>query len=563
MIDTAPRIGRWLREQFHGQGRRLRNAALLALVTALAAMALLGLSGWFISAAALAGLAAGGPAVAFNLLTPSAGIRALAVGRTVSRYFERLVSHDATFHVMQRLRTRLFAAILPRVPGPLSNLSGGQLLERLLGDVERLESAWLSQGQPTLVAALGALVLMVTAGWIAGPAAAALLLVGFLIMGALLRRLAVVSAEPLAHRARQREQLRGDLVQALNGLPDVLAYGLRPALLASWRRRLADLATLEHRLAWRQALTQTVIQSLMQVLAVGLLLLLIGPVREGAVSAPLALALTLMVLAAAEISLPLAAAWQGWPDSRAAVARLAMLTDTPLPRPAAEGERVPQPDGSLTVQGLRFAWPGQSTLFDALDFHVDAGSPLAIVGPSGAGKSTLLHCLMGLQRPTGGNIRFGGVDQAEADSDAWRGCFALLLQQQQLFTGTLRDNLRLARADADDATLWQALEQARLADLVHQRGGLDLWIGPGGLHLSGGQGRRLSLARVLLRDSPVVLLDEPFTGLEPATADALFETLQANLSDRILVMVTHDQRQAARLPRRLVLGPIAPERPLG
>ncbi len=550
---TDPRIVRWLREQFRGQGQRLLNATLLALVTALTAMALLGLSGWFISAAALAGLAAGGPAVAFNLLTPSAGIRALAVSRTVSRYFERLVSHDATFHVMQRLRTRLFAAILPRVPGPLSNLSGGHLLERLLGDVERLENAWLGQGQPTLVAAFGALVLLVAAGWIAGPAAAGLLLAGFLVMAGLLRRLAAVSAEPLARRARQREQLRGDLVQALNGLPDVLAYGLRPALLASWRRRLADLATLEHRLAWRQALTQTLLQSLMQVLAVGVLLLLIGPVRDGAVSAPLALALTLMVLAAAEVSLPLAAAWQGWPDTRAAVTRLATLTDTPLPRPAAEGERVPRPDGSLTVSGLRFAWPGQPALFEALDFQVDAGSPLAIVGPSGAGKSTLLHCLMGLQRPTGGTIRFGGVAQADADSDAWRRCFALLLQQQQLFTGTLRDNLRLARADADDATLWRVLEQARLADLVRQRGGLDLWIGPGGLHLSGGQGRRLSLARVLLRDSPVVLLDEPFTGLEPATAVALFETLQANLSDRVLVMVTHDRRQAERLPARLIL----------
>jgi len=132
-------------------------------------------------------------------------------------------------------------------------------------------------------------------------------------------------------------------------------------------------------------------------------------------------------------------------------------------------------------------------------------------------------------------------------------CFSLLLQRQQLFTGTLRDNLRLARPDADDDTLWRALEQARLADLVRRRGGLDLWIGTEGLHLSGGQGRRLSLARVLLRDSPVVLLDEPFTGLEPATADALFETLQSELADRVLIMVTHDRRQAERLPEKLTL----------
>ena len=556
MSDHNISTSRWLREQFKGEGRRLRNAWLLALITALAAMGLLGLSGWFISAAALAGLAAGGiGAISFNLLTPSAGIRALAVGRTVSRYFERLVSHDATFHVMQHLRTRLFSAILPRVPGPLSHLSTGRLLERLLGDVERLENAWLGQGQPTLVAAATALVLLAAGYALAGPVAALALLIGFILMAALLIRLARVSDAPLRQRAKEREQLRGDLVQALNGLPDVLAYGLRPTLLKQWSQRLAGLADLEHRLALRQALTQTLIQSLMQWLAVAMLLVLIGPVQDGTVDAPMALALMLLVLAAAEVTLPLAPAWQGWSDTRSTVSRLAGLTEAPLPRAAAEGDQTPVPDGLLTTRGLSFAWPDQPPLFENLDLEVRAGAPLAIVGPSGAGKSTLLHCLMGLQRPSGGEIRFGGVAQAEADGDAWRACFSLLLQRQQLFTGTLRDNLRLARPEADDDALWHALEQARLADLVHQRGGLDLWIGTEGLHLSGGQGRRLSLARVLLRDSPVVLLDEPFTGLEPATADALFETLQSELAERVLIMVTHDRRQAERLPEKLPLTP--------
>lgn len=543
----------WLRHQFKGEGARLRNAGLLALITVLAAMALLGLSGWFISAAALAGLAAGGPAVAFNLLVPSAGIRALAVGRTVSRYFERLVSHDATFHVMQRLRTQLFAAILPRIPGPLSSLSSGHLLERLLGDVERLENAWLGQGQPALVAAATAVVLLLAGFWIAGPVAALAMLAGFIVMFLLLRHLSKVSAEPLEQRAWQREQLRGDLVQTLNGLPDVLAYGLRPSLLEQWRRRLADLAGLEHRLALRHAITQTLIQSLMQWLAVAMLLILITPVRQEMIDAPMALALMLLVLAAAEVTLPLAQAWQGWPDTRATVTRLDALTGTPIPPPAASGSEIPQADGDLKVSGLSFAWPGQPALFSGLDLQARAGAPLAIVGPSGSGKSTLLHCLMGLQRISAGEIRFGGVSQARADGDAWRQCFALLLQQQQLFTGTLRDNLRLARPDANDEHLWQVLEQARLADLVRQRGGLDHWIGTNGMHLSGGQGRRLSLARVLLRDSPVILLDEPFTGLEPATADALFDTLHSTLNDRVLIMVTHDRRHAGRMESQLVL----------
>lgn len=548
----------WLRTHFHNDRHRLRNAWLLALATALTGMGLLGLSGWFISAAALAGLAAAGPAVAFNLLAPSAGIRALAMGRTVSRYFERLVSHDATFQVMQRLRTQLFNAILPRIPGPLSYLSSGHLLERLLGDVERLEQAWLGQWQPGLVAAATALV-MLALGWLfAGPLAALVMLTLFALIAALLITLSRRAAAPLQARMDTRDQMRSQLVQTLQGLPDVLAYGLRPRLLHDWQRRLGTLAGLEHRLALQQAITQALTQSLMQWLAVGVLLVLLVPVQQGVVSAPLALALMLLVLAAAEVTLPLAQAFQRWPDTRSTISRLRTLTDTPLPDQAATGTREPSPDGTLQVDNLRFAWPGAPALFDGLTFSVRAGTPLAVIGASGSGKSTLLHCLMGLQRADAGTIRFGGVVQKEAAPEAWRSGFALLLQQQQLFTGSLRDNLRLARPDADDALLWHTLEQASLADVIRRRGGLDLWIGPQGLHLSGGQGRRLSLARVLLRDSPVVLLDEPFTGLEARTADSLFDTLQQTLRERVLIMATHDPRHAERLPQQLILGNTGP-----
>lgn len=548
---------RWLKTQFHRQYRKLFYAWLLALVTALAGMALLGISGWFISAAALAGLAASGPAVAFNLLTPSSGIRAFALGRTVSRYFERLVSHDATFHVMQQLRTRLFAELLPRIPGPLSHFSSGNLLERLLGDVERLENAWLGQCQPALVAAATAALLLVLTLLTTGPLPALLMLLVFLLFYLMLQRLGRDAADAWHHRSIERDQLRSSLVQALDGLPEVLAFGIRDRLLSQWQRRIGRLAKIEHRLAARHALVQTIMQSMMQWLAVGVLLLLIVPVQQGQVSGPVALALMLLVLAASEVTLPLAAAWQRWPDTVATVHRVQHITVAPLPSIAMQGEHIPVPDGLLSVTHLSLGWPDQPALLEDFSFTARAGEPLAIVGPSGSGKSTLLHALMGLHPPRSGEIRFGGVAQAEASVRAWRDCFALLLQQQQLFTGTLRDNLRLARPEASDEQLWHALEQAQLADTVAQRGGLDHWIGPRGLHLSGGQGRRLSLARVLLRDAPVVLLDEPFTGLEQSTADRLFSILEDTLSDRVLIAVTHDPRQVARMAATLRLPSVA------
>ena len=516
-------------------------------------MGLLGLSGWFLSAAALAGVAAGGPAVAFNLLAPSAGIRALALGRTGARYLERLVSHEATFRVMHRLRTTLFAAILPRVPGPLSRFSGGQLLERLLGDVERLENAWLGQGQPLLTAGATGLLLLGLCAAVAGPVALLVLCLAFAAMAGLLFALSRYSRAPLRDKAHHRDSLRASLIQALNGLPEVLAYDIRARIQVDWRQRLADLADIEHRLAVRQAVTQTLTQGLMQWLAVGLLLVLVGPVSSGAISGPLALALMLLVLGAAEVTQPLAAAAQRLPETGDTIQRVRALTDAPAPVVPMQGTAIPAAPAALEVHDLSFAWPGGDSLFQNLSFQASPREPLAVVGPSGCGKSTLLHCLMGLQSPSGGGIALGAVAQAQASPDAWRRQFSLLLQQQQLFTGTLRDNLRLARPDADDGRLWHVLEQVRLADTVRQRGGLDLWIGVNGRHLSGGQGRRLSLARVLLRDSPVVLLDEPFTGLETTSADRLFTMLQDTLADRTLIMVTHDPRQASRLPRQLSL----------
>ena len=544
---------RWLRDWLRPERPALQRAWLLALLTALAGMGLLGLSGWFLSAAALAGVAAGGPAVAFNLLAPSAGIRALALGRTVARYLERLVSHEATFRVMHRLRTTLFAAILPRVPGPLSRFSGGQLLERLLGDVERLENAWLGQGQPLLTAGATGLLLLGLCAAVAGPAALLVLSLAFVAMAALLFALSHYSRAPLRDKARHRDSLRASLIQALNGLPEVLAYDIRARIQVDWRQRLADLADIEHRLAVRQAVTQTLTQGLMQWLAVGLLLVLAGPVSAGAISGPLALALMLLVLGAAEVTQPLAAAAQRLPETGDTIERVRALTEAPAPATPMQGTAIPAAPATLEVHDLSFAWPGGDSLFQNLNFQASPREPLAVVGPSGCGKSTLLHCLMGLQSPSGGRIALGAVAQAQASPEAWRRQFSLLLQQQQLFTGTLRDNLRLARPDADDRRLWQVLEQVRLADLIRQRGGLDLWIGVNGLHLSGGQVRRLSLARVLLRDSPVVLLDEPFTGLEAASADRLFAMLRETLADRTLIMVTHDPGQASRLPRQLSL----------
>lgn len=542
----------WLKKQFSPMRGTLALAALLAVVTALSGMSLLGLAGWFIGASAIAGLA--GLGLVFNLFSPSAGIRGFALGRTVFRYFERLVSHNGTFKVMQSLRTQLFAIILPRIPGPLSGISQGHLLERLLGDVERLEGAWLEQAQPSILAAFVTLFLVLVLV-LSGQATAALLLIAVVAtLVLLLVRGSRKALGPMQQLSQHKESLRSELIQALAGLPEVIAYQIRPRLLARWHGELTTLSQLEHQQVKRQAMSGAIIQGSLQLLAVALFLLAIPAVLNKQLSAPMALATMLLVLAAVEVFQPLARATQRWQETRATVGRMMAIENSPQPPQACRGTTVPQGQGPLAVAGLSFAWQEGQPLFDGLSFTVEPGSSLAIVGASGSGKSSLLHCLMGLQRANQGSISFAGVLQEEAEESAWRQQFSLLLQQQQLFTGSLRDNLRIAHPAATDEQLWQALRLARLEDMVLERGGLDFMVGPEGLHLSGGQARRLALARVLLRDSPIVLLDEPFTGLEDETADALLADMQAAFRDKILIMVTHHEGHSKKLAQRIRLG---------
>lgn len=544
---------KWLTQRFSSAKVSLLFATLLALTTAVSGMALLGLAGWFIGASALAGIAAAGAAFTFNLFSPSAGIRGFALGRTASRYLERLVSHNGTFEVMQHLRTQMFALIIPRIPGPLSAISQGHLLERLFKDVERLEAAWLEQAQPALLAtgislALALFLLM------SGQTISLVLLVGmFLLLAVWLFYNNRQVLTPLNTISQQQEALRSETVQALTGLPEVIAYEIRSRLLARWQERFTALAEAEQQLVKKQAINGALIQGAVQLMGVAALLLAVPLINAEALSAPMALATVLLIFGAVEVYQPLARTAQRWWETRATVARMQSIESAPLPVKACQGQAIPQPDATLEVSNLSFDWDPESPLFHQVSFTATPGNSVAIVGPSGVGKSTLLHCLMGLQAAQQGYITFGGVEQQNADEAAWRQQFSLLLQQQQLFTGTLRDNLKIANETATDEELWQALRLARLDDLVTQRGGLDFMIGPEGLHLSGGQARRLSLARVLLRDTPIVLLDEPFTGLEASTANALMQDIKVALQGKVLIMVTHHKEHSKTLNQTIYL----------
>ncbi|MCT8180251.1 amino acid ABC transporter ATP-binding/permease protein [Variovorax sp. CY25R-8] len=525
-----------LRPFFAAQPRALRWGALLAAVTVLAGMALLGLSGWFITATALAGLHAA-TAFTFDVFAPSAGIRLLALGRTASRYGERLVTHDATFGALAALRVRLFRGWARAEAARALALRPARLLFRLTSDIDALESLYLRLLVPA-AAALGAALL---AGVVLGTMHAAmgaalaawLVAVGWGLAFAVSRR----ARRPALRRARAIETLRERAADLVAGQTELAMAGRldaqREALAAADRRLArADLALnrLESTagLAYGGAGTLTLVAVLLAVAAL---------VGEGVIGAPSAALALLVALTALE---PFAALRRGALDAGRTWLAVRRLAPCMAQDDAPTAPRLPE-DASLALRLTTIdAFHRASTVpaLEDLSLTIAEGERVAIVGPSGSGKSTLLSVIAGELASRRGEV-------------AALPC-CLLTQRTELFEDTLRDNLRLADPAADDEQLWAVLQAAGLADDVrHLSSGLSTRLGEGGLGLSGGQSRRLALARLFLRPVPLWLLDEPTEALDAAVAHDVLQRLARHAEGRTLVIATHLRREAALADRLL------------
>ncbi|KIQ16742.1 ABC transporter ATP-binding protein [Variovorax paradoxus] len=524
-----------LRPFLASQPSPLLWGGLLAAVTVLAGMALLGLSGWFITATALAGLHAA-TAFTFDVFAPSAGIRLLALGRTASRYGERLVTHDATFAVLAALRVRLFRGWARPQAARALLMRPARLLFRLTADIDALESLYLRLLVPAAAALGAALLAGVVLGFMHVGMGVLLMLwlvaVGWGIALLVARR----ARRPAVHRAHAIEALRARAVDLVAGQTDLVMAGRIDAqheALMNADRHLAKADLALNRLetaagiAYSSAGTVTLVGVL---LAVGLL------AGEGAIGAPAAALALLVALTATE---PFAALRRGALDAGRtwlAVRRLAPRMATEVERPATVNEA---PSDALRVSHVSLAHAGSPIqVLNDVSLTVTPGERVALIGASGAGKSTLLGVIAGEIAPQSGS------------ASAQPPC--LLTQRTELFQDSLRDNLRLADPEATDEQLWSALHAAGLEDDVRAlKTGLDTRLGEGGLGLSGGQSRRLALARLLLRPVPLWLLDEPTEALDAFVAHDVLQRLARYADGRTLVIATHLRREAA-LADRLV-----------
>ncbi|MBL1091355.1 thiol reductant ABC exporter subunit CydD [Streptomyces sp. 9-7] len=531
-----------LRRMARARRARFALALLLGSLALGSAVGLMATSGWLISRAAQQ------PPVLYLMVAVTA-TRAFGIGRAVFRYAERLVSHDAVFRMLADVRVAVFRRLERLAPAGLAGRRRGDLLSRLVADVDAVQDHFLRWLLPAGAAALVGAGAVGFTGWLL-PEAGAILAAGLLLAGAVVPLLSAA----LARRAeRQLAPARGRLatrvVDLLTGTAELTVAGALPARTEAVRRADRELTRIAARSATVAGTGAGLSALLCGLTVVAAALVGVQAVHTGRLDGVALAVVVLTPLAAFEAVAGLPLAVQYRQRTRRAAERVFEVLDAPAPvREPAAPATAPGTPFPLVVRGLTARHAGQDRpALDGVDLTLAAGRRIAVVGPSGSGKTTLAQVLLRFLDREAGTYTLGGTDARALAGDAVRRLVGLCAQDAHLFDSSLRENLRLALRDRStgpgedgDRVLWDALGRARLADWV--RGlpdGLDTMVGEHGARLSGGQRQRLALARALLADFPVLVLDEPAEHLDLATADALTADLLAATEGRTTLLITH------------------------
>jgi ATP-binding cassette, subfamily C, bacterial CydC len=514
---------------------RVALAVVLGALTVAFGVGLMATAGYLIARAAEQ------PAI-LSLMTAIVAVRFFGLARPLARYGERLASHDLALRVLGRVRARVYERIEPLAPGQLESYTQGDLLSRMVADVDTLENLHLRGVGPPLVALLaGALSVGVTAAFL--PAAAPILAAGLIVAGIAVPAL----AGGLARRARRRQaaargELSTELVELLGAAPELVAYGSEAAALG--RVRAADRALVQ--IGRRDALAAGAADGLGLVVAglavAAVLATAVGAHAAGELDRVLIAMLALLALASFEAVQPLSVVARELPATLGAGRRVLELIDRePAMVDPAEPAPPPSPPFVVALEDVRARYgPEERPALDGVSLRLEPGRRMALLGASGAGKTTVVNLLLRFLDPEAGRVTLAERDLRDYRQEDVRRAIAVAGQDSHLFSASIRENVCLARPGASDAEIEQALRRARLWHWVRDLpDGWDTLVGEQGRELSAGQRQRLVLARALLADAPVLVLDEPTAHLDTPTAESLMEDVLSAAGERSVLLITH------------------------
>ncbi|GAM75410.1 transport ATP-binding protein cydC [Vibrio ishigakensis] len=509
---------------------------LLGFLTLFASIGLLTLSGWFLSAAAVAGLTIARET--FNYMLPGGGVRGLAMGRTAGRWGERVVSHNATFKLLTDLRVFFFEKLTPLIPGRVANVRDADLLNRLVADVSAMDHVYLRLVSPVILSLMGITCLGAFLAWFdpsVGITLAGILLVLVLSWPVIFYKLGKRNGERLTeHRA----DLRIRALDWISGHSELLIFGAE-------KRYRDKILNAQYELMKNQAFNAhiTGLANSLLLLANGLTLLLIFWISAdgigGAEPSPIIALVVFATLASVELLMPIAGAFQYLGQTLSSARRLNEVIsaepEVQFPENSEHLETSTAP--VIEFNKVSFAYD-QADVLKELSLTIKGGNKVAILGKTGSGKSTLLQLLNRFWDVQGGEVRIGNRAISSFDEAQLRKLISVVSQRVDILNGSLRDNLLIADDSAEDDSLRAVLIDVGLAHLLENKG-LDQWLGEGGRQLSGGERRRIGIARGLLHNAPILLLDEPTEGLDKNTEAQIIELLESHYQNKTVLFVTH------------------------
>ncbi|WP_447045445.1 thiol reductant ABC exporter subunit CydC [Vreelandella sp. H-I2] len=530
--------------------RRFLVGAFLIWITQMAGLALLGLSGWFITASALTGIALTlGIAAHLDVYVPGGGIRFFALTRTVARYIERLYNHNTVLTLLADLRYRVFGYLTQLDDARLHGERASDWLSRLTADIDTLDNFYLRILVPPFVALLGIMtVSLFVAIWL--PSVAVLMAGTLGLLWLVVTLFAATWGFSQSYQqVVDQQSLRHLVVDQVQAAAELMSYQS-----AQWHREIIagheqQAYINQRRLGRKAALINSLVSAVSGLMVVAVLWLASLAFTQQLVTAPIVVMAVLIALGVNEMFIALPASFMKLGASYAAVRRLNQLTSDSKPvHPTATLSE----EAGLAIRTNHLSLHYAQTLQPALsnvDFHLPAGKRAVITGNSGAGKSSLASVLMGRLKATQGEVTIGGELPWQLSSESRAHHFAMLTQQVDLFDTSLAENLRVANPSASDAALWEVLGAVVLDGWVQQLPqGLATAVGEKGQQLSGGQARRLALARLMLRNPQVVFLDEPFAGVDAATAKHIAASLDQWLVNRTAIYFVHQANSLNLLP---------------